>query len=117
MAIHIKIVLPPQALSGAALSRIQGELGGTLSLLEGKIADGLPIIDHTPPHHQLEDFIKTTGSLVHALDSLGVTYFAWINGEPVTPQHLRSTLSHKLHVLKSLHVDDERPRRKSLEED
>lgn len=114
---HFKISLLPQPVPASALLRLQSELGMPLGTLEAKIAAGEPILDHQPPHHRVEDFLKSTASLVHALDNLGLTYAAWHNGEPVPPHHLRSMLTHKLHIAQSSHDGEKRHTHRSLEED
>lgn len=114
---HIKIILPSAPLPSSALTRIQNELGVSLSLLQSKVDAGEPILDMQPPHSRQEDFIKSTLRLIHVLDDLGIDYLAWHNGEPSTPQHLRSLLSHKLHVRQNLRGPKERRSRSSSDED
>lgn len=114
---HIKITLLPQPLSTSTLLRLQSELRTPLSVLEAKIAAGEPILDHQPPHHRLEEFLKSTAALVHTLDVLGLLYAAWHNGDPVPPNHLRTMLTHKLHIAQSLHDGEKRHTHRSLEED
>ncbi len=100
---HIKIIIAPQPISAAALTLLQLELGTPLSVLQSRIADGTPILDETPRHHAVDDFLKSTARLVHTLDNLGVEYRAWINDQSVTPVHLRGVLSRQHRIQQKLH--------------
>lgn len=114
---HIKIILPPEPqLSPSALLRLQGEMGTPISTIQSKITAGEPIFDRIPPAHTQDSFFKAAISLVHTLDGIGLEYHAWLNDSPVTPQHLRSVLTHKLHVLQTLR-GPKGPRSRPLLED
>ncbi len=102
---HIKIVLNSRKLPAAAVTLLQFELHTPVSALETKIAAGEPILDAMPHRHSLDDFIKSSAALVRLLDNLGIEYSAWINDNPVTPQHLRGVLSRQHRIQQKMHGD------------